>query len=338
MSVRKKLIFFLFLFLCLNSLNFAQDKTLTEQLRNALQKKYASLSILVRNIADFQMERSEPGNNGFIIENFRIKLSGDLDNNFGYSLETKVLNSPAILDAKLYYKFNPQLRLDFGLFKLPFSGEYLISEGDIDFVYRSQMVNALNIGKQVGIMVSGETNNALLTYAGGIFNGNKGAEENDNNRFLYVGRIVLQPMGSEGKNVLKIGLNAAQSTDKSVVIMDSAFNGNRFLVGGDISLTMNKIQFYAETIMARLKRISGSLQKPSGYQFTAGYYLAGNMQLFARWDGFKEDENLPYKNLAMVGFNIFPAELFKFQFNYIVPAGDGNVKHHRFLFNAQLSF
>ncbi len=338
MSVQRKLIFFFPIFLLLTAGDYPQEKSLTAQLKEALQKKYASLSILVRNVADFQIERSAPGNNGFSIENFRIKLSGDLDDNFGYSLETKMLNSPAILDADLYYKFSPQFKLDFGLFKLPFSREYLVSEGDIDFVFRSRAVEALNIGKQVGVMLSGGTGNNVLTYAGGIFNGNKGGVKNDNNKFLYVGRIVIQPTGTEKTTVLKIGLNAAQSIDKSVVIMDSVFAGNRLLLGGDLNLILNNFQIYAEIISARLRPVSGSVMRPWGYEVTAGYSPAKNMQVLARWDVFNEEGGLPGDDLAILGFNIVPAELFKFQFNYEIPAGNGKFKNHRLLINGQLYF
>ena len=228
--------------------------------------------------------------------------------------------------------------LNLGLFKLPFSAENLVSESDIDFVYRSQGVEALNIGKQVGIMVSGETGDGVFSYAGGIFNGNKGAAKNDNNRFLYVGRIVIQPTGTAQKNILEIGLNAAQSIDKCVVIMDSVFAGNRLLIGADLNLILNNFRIYAEAISARLKPVSGSIMKPWGYEFTAGYFLAKNMQILARWDSFNEDGIFPRNNLVILGFNIVPAELFKFQFNYEVPADNGNIKNHRLLFNGQFSF
>lgn len=90
MSLRREIISFLSIFLCMQGINIALEKSLTAQLKDALQKKYASLSILVRNIADFQVDRTMPGNNGFYIENFRIKLSGDLDDNLGYSWKQKL--------------------------------------------------------------------------------------------------------------------------------------------------------------------------------------------------------------------------------------------------------
>lgn len=335
---QKKILLFSLLCMFIITAGLAQEKSLTEQLKESLQKKYASLSILVRNIADFQAERSLPGTNGFYIENFRVKLSGELDDRFGYSLETKLINSPAILDAKLYYEFSPQLKLDFGLFKLPFSSEYLVSEADIDFVYRSQTVNALNVGKQVGVMVSGESNNKLFTYAAGIFNGNKGAKENDNNKFLYVGRITFRPVKANDNETLEIGFSTAQSRDKAVIIMDSTFEGDRFLIGGDINFSVSNFQLYSEVIAGRLKSISGSIKKPVGCQVTAGYYFTKKMLLLVRWDSFMENRNLPFNNLAILGFNIIPSGLFKFQLNYLIPVNDGKIKHHQFLFNTQFSF
>ena len=337
----RKFIFITSLYLIFSNICFAQqeDTSLVTQLRHSLQKKYASLGILVRDVADFQIVRTMPGYNGFSVENFRIKLTGDLDDNFGYHLETKLLNTPSILDAEVYYKFTPQLKLDFGLFKLPFSSEFLVSEADIDFVYRSQTVNALALGKQVGVMVSGKVNGDVLSYAGGIFNGNKGAKGNDNNQFLYVGRIVLEPFSDNSQSrFIKIGLNAAQSNDKSVSVMNFNFEGNRLLLGGDVNITLNNFRLYSEAIWGRLKWVSGEINKPFGYQVTAGYSLSNKTQLLARWDSFKEDVNASQSDMVLLGVNIVPADLFKFQLNYAVPVNDGKFKHHQLLFNTQFSF
>lgn len=341
MLFRKEYLLFIFLNLLINGSSIAQEKdsTLFNQMIGALQKKYFSLSILVRNVADFQPERSFPGNNGFNVENFRIRITGDLDSGFGYHFEAKMINSPAVTDSRLYYKISPAFKMDFGMFKLPFSGEYLRGEQNIDFVSRSQSVVQLNLGKQAGFQLSGETAGSVLSYAAGIFNGNRLYSGNDNNDFLYVGRIFLTPSVSKDKSSsLAIGLNAARSKDKSVPVMGSNFEGDRLVLGGDMILQVKNFMINAEAIYAKLKNVSGAKTNPFGYQVSTGYMLSKHSQILARWDSFREDSPVPFRKLAMLGFNAWPNEVIELQTNYIVPVNDGKFKHHEILFNAQFYF
>jgi hypothetical protein len=332
-----------FLLLCLAITNFTfaqqKDSSLVNQMLETLQKKYFSFSVIVRNVADFQPERTFTGNNGFSVENFRLKISGDLDNGFGYDLEGKLLNSPVITDTKLYYKLYPELRIDFGMFKVPFSGEYLLGEQYIDFVFRSQAVVQLNPGKQVGVQLSGAPKDSVFTYAAGIFNGNKLPNENDNNDFLYVGRVTFSPgISSNKSNIITLGINSAISKDKSVSILGSNFDGDRFLIGGDILFRCNKFLFNTEAIYSNLKNIYGVKTEPFGYQITAGFMMSANTQLLGRWDSFRSDTSIPFRNLGIFGFNIWPTKVTEVQINYIVPTNDGKLKHHQLLFNLQFYF
>ena len=117
----------------------------------AVKKDYCSLGFLVQSVADFQPERTLVGSNGFSIANVRILVSGRLQGSFGYLIQTSMIKSPALLDAKVYYEFSPAFAMDFGQFKAPFSAEYLIYAGNIDFVNRSQVVSALAPGRQIGL-------------------------------------------------------------------------------------------------------------------------------------------------------------------------------------------
>ena len=78
----------------------------------------------------------------------------------------------------------------------------------------------------------------LLTYYAGIFNGNgRNITVNDNNNFMYVGRLELQPF--KGKifgqgSFLKFGGDGLKSRDAAGTIISQAGN---LLVNADGSLS-----------------------------------------------------------------------------------------------------
>ena len=136
------------LILCILFPAFAGDNLdqSLEKLRDTFKKDYLSLGLVLQVVSDFQIERSFPGNNGFTMANMRFIVSGEFDQKFGYLMRTNFINSPAILDAKLHYRFSKKFIIDLGQFKSPFSHEFLIPAESIDFVNRSRAVALLAPG------------------------------------------------------------------------------------------------------------------------------------------------------------------------------------------------
>jgi phosphate-selective porin len=56
-----------------------------------------------------------------------------------------------------------------GKFKIPFGYERLTGPGNLDFVYRTRVSDALTPGRSIGVMVHGRAFNRLLRYAVGTF-------------------------------------------------------------------------------------------------------------------------------------------------------------------------
>ncbi len=275
-----------------SSVTFANEvkEPVLDELTTAFKKDYLSLGILLQVVGDFQEERSFSGENGFSISNMRISLSGELDRGFGYFLQTNFINSPAILDAKMYYQaLPPVFTIDAGLFKSPFSSEFLISAANIDFVNRSQVVTALVPGRQIGLQSRGGLVQNSLSYAVGVFNGNEfDGNNNDNSELLYAGRLVMTPMvlnSGQSLGHLEVGANTAYSKDKDVDAgrgLLPHFAGKRFLVGSDFRLTYGKILLSGEAIYGRLAQSGGSIYYPWGYHATAGYKLYDHSQVLFR--------------------------------------------------------
>ncbi len=321
-----------------------QDEPLFEELNNTFKKDYLSIGLLFQAVGDFQIERSFAGYNGFSISNMRINIYGELDGGFGYLFKTNLTSSPPILDAKMYYVVSPAFTMDIGLYKSSFSKEFLTPAGNIDFVNLAQVVSSLAPNRQVGFQVRGLFAQNVVSYAAGIFNGNRFVNSgNDNNEFLYVGRVGIFPrINSEGgiNGKLEIGINAAYSKDNHVPIgnLIPFFDGKRTLLGADARLTYTKWLITGEVIYASLATNSNTTFNPYGYYVTAGYLVAKNSQILVRWDSFFPDNLAPNSHLLIFGYNLWPTKVTELQVNYIIQTHNSALEHHQLLVNAQFAF
>ena len=184
-----------------------------------------------------------------------------------------------------------------------------------------------------------------MSVAAGAFNGNRFSDNNnDNDNFLYSGRMAIYPAvfgESTPSNRLEIAMNAAYSRDRNAALgggLLQNFNGKRLLLGGDFRLVRQRILFSGEGIYAQLKFDEGETSEPFGYHVTAGYMIAAKSQLLLRWDSFAPDGLQPDSDLLTVGYNLWPTKATELQVNYIIPTEDGDFKYHQLLVNAQLAF
>jgi hypothetical protein len=234
-----------------------ENESKIDQLIEKVKSPEINLGLLIQFVADYQDYRVLPGQNGFSLGSARIILHGELDNGFGYLFQTNFIKSPAILDAMVSYTFSEFLSIKTGLFKVPFSNEFLIFGGDIDFVNRSQVVTLLAPGRQIGMQASSRIFNQRLKGSIGIFNGNNpGLNSNDNNKYLIAGRLDLHEksfLTTEG--ILKGALNAAYSEDKEInfsnLVLLPVFEGKRYIYGADVRLELSNFLISGEYILAR---------------------------------------------------------------------------------------
>jgi hypothetical protein len=327
-------------FFLLTNLISAQEneEKLYDEFRNIFNKKYLNVGALIQVVGDHQIERTFANHNGFTIQNLRFKLFGEFDEGIGYAIQTNFLRAPAILDARIYYKLTPNFFIDAGLYKTPFSREQLTSSSNIDFVSRSQVVLALGPNRQVGVSVRGAIADKLFQYQLGAFNGNRfSTSGNDNNDLFYVGRVSITPKISNQKSDnFEIGINAGQGNEKSIPIAGETFEGKRLLLGADARLTLEKIMLSGEYINAKLNSSGGEEFSPSGFYATAGYMICTNNQILLRIDSIKMDKDMDSNNLIILGYNIWPTKIAKFQINYIIPEYS-RPKQHRLMVNAQVN-
>ena len=114
--------------------------------------------------------------------------------------------STNLQDANLQYDFTngkKAFMLKAGQFKAPFGRQELTSSGNQQFVDRSIASVLFAPARQIGLQIGGQFGNAqvpdMITYAGGIFNGNginRSLGENDKHE--YTGRVMFSPFGNVG--------------------------------------------------------------------------------------------------------------------------------------------
>lgn len=335
------IILFLGFMICTSTNITAQD---TEDFQDQFKNDYFSVGVLVQTVGEYQYERiAGTGNNGFSVGNARLQVYGEIDQSFGYQLQANFIKNPTVLDANMYFNFTPDVHIKAGLFKSPFSGEFLRGAAVLDFVNRSTAVNQLAPNRQIGIQLGGDFSDGKLRYKAGVFNGNGfGSNRNNDEQFLYVGRLETHiATDKESENKIVWGVNGSYEQKDQVSTsgnLRSTFEGKQALAGSDIRLMYNGLVLSSEFIYSWLESDSGIQFNPFGYQATAGYFVTPQTQLLVRWDSFENDNinALADTENLLGGLNYFPSSFSKIQLNYIFPTSQ-DIEFSQILLNLQIS-
>src|SRR5213592_3183074 len=170
----------------------------------------------------FRLRRARIAMTGDFAEQFDFKMEGDFENSDGTSPSNRTDFSGT--DIWLNWHQFPAAQIKVGQYKAPFGLEQLTPDTTLFIIERSLPTGAITPERQIGIELWGKpfTNlwpeqKDLLTYYAGIFNGNgRNINNNDNNNFMYVGRLELMPF--KGKifgqaSSLKLGGDVLNSRD-----------------------------------------------------------------------------------------------------------------------------
>jgi phosphate-selective porin len=208
----------------------------------------------------FRLRRARINMIGDFAEQFDFKIEGDFEQSDSAITAlrtvdvttgkiTTVTNSNRTefsgTDIFINWHGIPEMNLKVGQWKAPFGLEQITPDTLIYTIERSLPTGALTPERQIGAMLWGKplTNISpdhkdFLTYYAGMFNGNgRNFNNNDNNEFMYVGRVEVQPfkghvMGQEAS--LKIGADYLHSRDDPGTNISPALN---LKVNPDGSLT-----------------------------------------------------------------------------------------------------
>lgn len=149
------------------------------------------------------------GVNSFSLHRARLDVKGDINDNWNYEVYTEFAGTTKLLDAYTTYKIADFLKFSAGQYKVPFSLESLIADSQLEFIDRSQVVNALagrstdvignQNGRDIGAWISGNfakvDGQYLFDYTLGVYNGAGYDVTADNNNHKDIaGRLGIHPI------------------------------------------------------------------------------------------------------------------------------------------------
>jgi len=205
---------------------------------SAFEGRFGSTALKDR----FRLRRARINLTGEFAENFDFKIEGDFENSDGISSSRTAFSGTDIFVN--WHQF-PEAQIKVGQWKAPFGLEQITPDTSIFTIERSLPTGALTPERQIGAQIWGQPFTSiwpeqkdLLTYYAGIFNGNgRNTTVNDNNNFMYVGRLELMPF--KGKifgqdSSLKLGGDVLNSRDDKGTNISQTLN---LLVNKDGSLS-----------------------------------------------------------------------------------------------------
>lgn len=227
-------------------------------------------------------------NDAFDLHRARLDAKGNITDQWSYEVYTEFAGTTKLLDAYTAYKIADFLKFTAGQFKVPFSYESLTSDSQLDFIDRSQVVEALvgrskdvignQNGRDIGIQVSGSfakiNNLYLFDYTLGVFNGaGYDVTTDNNNQKDVVGRLGIHPL-------------------KGLDLGGNIYTGEDIPTGGTKTQTRNRYGFDAHYVTGPfsiaaeyIHGTDGTVQK-DGWYAQAGYFVLPKLQVVAKYDTF----------------------------------------------------
>lgn len=305
------------------------------------------------------------------IRRARLALEGAIIDPLEYKVQIDAAASSSILrDAKLTYKLGEWAHLNAGQYKAPFSREVLNSSSKIETIERAQVSNAIGPERQIGGSVSGKLFEEFLSYEGGIFNGNGSNTKNDDDSFLYVGRVVLTPyktddlFGEKAKLEIAGNIGTSEDTDAPLSALGyKNFVGDRDIYGLDAKAEWGNLGVIGEFLHADLdfEGIPGKLADPvkftaavkaqpaadvesDGWYLTTYYYfIPKRLQFVTKWEEFDVDNKEDFEALTL-GLNYYFTEWdgkaypTRLMVNYVHGDQKGNEEEDQVLMRFQVGY
>jgi len=270
---------------------------------------------------------------GFRIKQARVKLKGDILKNINYKLQIDAVLTPILLDAQIEISLVHHTKLTVGQFKVPFSLENLTSSSDLDTINRSQTVEKLcpgrdigAKGRDIGVTISGEF--SRIKYILGVFNGSGINKTDFNDQKDIVGRVAFYLDSFLGFSLSHYKGKYSPYPEAPIV--------KRNRIGIDIFFIKKRFSVKGEYILARDDKTDRY-----GWYIQGGYYFVSRkMQTIIKYDSF-DTMSIRGDGIDVVtfGLNLFFTKKTKFQINYEYRMGElGKISNHVILAQLQAGF
>ena len=262
-------------------------------------------------------------NNSFSLHRARLDVKGDINSNWNYEVYTEFAATTKLLDAYTTYKIADFLKVSAGQYKIAFSLESLISDSQLEFIDRTQVVNALAArsgdvignqnGRDIGVWVGGNfakiNGRNLFDYTVALYNGaGYDVTADNNNRKDFAARLGIHPIQNlviSGDIYRGLGNYGTPAKNQS---------RNRYGVDG--RYTIGGLGLQAEYDHGT----DGTIQRDGWYGQASYFVLPKHLQLAARYDTY--DPNLASTTKVRTNYYYYAVNYFfndwsKLAVNYI---------------------
>lgn len=238
---------------------------------------------------------------GMRVRRLSLGLEGRAAGNLSYDVWVDLASGPILSQARLAWTFRPEVTIEAGVVKVPFSKSAIQSSAEILFTERPLAVERLLPDRQPGVAVYGSLFNGVATYRAGVFNGaadNRAGLGNDHPGALVAGRVAVSPLGAmrPGQSDVTRGAPRFELGANAFYDMAAGYDGLAF--GGDASFQGWGVSALVEYVQQIRTPVSQPVLAPSlndrlvrsGFIAQASYLLWENgLELAVR--GERVDDN-----------------------------------------------
>ncbi len=304
------------------------DQALKEQQKKDKQNQHGitigSRALQISGViqTEYQGFQQTGVNNAFSLHRARLDVKGDIDDNWNYEVYTEFAGTTKLLDAYTTYKIADYLKFTAGQFKVPFSIESLISDSQLEFIDRTQVVNALagrqtdvignQQGRDLGIQINGSfakvDDHYLFDYTLGVFNGAGYDVTTDNNSHKdIVGRFTVHPVKNLSVSADFYDGQGNYGTPAKNYLRNRGGFDARYVVGG--------LSLQAEYD----KGTDGIIKRDGWYGQAAYFVIPKKLQLAARYDTYDPNKLIATDRTQIYtgGINYFFNSWAKFTVDYL---------------------
>jgi phosphate-selective porin len=156
------------------------------------------LNVRTQGLFKYEAPEGEKDTATFSVKRARLLAGGNvfypwMQYNTEITLEG---GSVALRDAYIEAAYFDWAKPRIGQYKVPFDREFLTSAFNLELIDRSIVSSAFSLQRDIGVQLSGQFLQNQLEYGVGMFNGSGANQNNQDNNFMYVGRVVWTPFGS----------------------------------------------------------------------------------------------------------------------------------------------
>lgn len=311
----------------------AQDaqEPLLDELHATLSRPWLTLGALLVTTVDLGLEDAATSAQ---VRAARLRFTGTLDGGFSYFLQANFAASPSLLDARIGWSPDPAFTVYAGRFKTPFSRELLAYLGDLDFIARSRVVDALAPNRQIGMQATWRIGDHAAWTLGG-FTGSENATRNE--ALIGVARLegIAIPVG---EGTLSVAAHGALGRDAAITgrAYPVTYLGDGVILGADARFELGRLLLAGEFIRADWDPVATAETDAEGAFVTAGWMVRSDQQLLVRWDRYRAPVG-GTSDYAVIGYNMWPTSAAQVQVNWLAPIEESGAPH-RVLVSFELRF